>query len=69
MINKKVDRGVTLVEGRGWYSKANVDMLIVLARKYESQEIFNYVKAIDPYALISQSYCQGVFGEGFDKIK
>ena len=69
VINKKVDRGVTLVEGRGWYSKANVDMLIVLARKYESQQIFNYVKAIDPYALISQSYCQGVFGEGFDKIK
>jgi len=69
VINKKVNRGVTLIEGKGWYSQSEVDILIVLTRKYESQEIFNYVKAIDPYALISQSYCQGVFGEGFDKIK
>lgn len=69
VINKKVNRGVTLIEGKGWYSQHGVDILIVLTRKYESQEIFNYVKAIDPYALISQSYCQGVFGEGFDKIK
>jgi uncharacterized membrane-anchored protein YitT (DUF2179 family) len=68
-INRKVNRGVTLIEGKGWYSKSEVNMLIVLTRKYESQEIFNYVKAIDPNALISQSYCQGVFGEGFDKIK
>lgn len=68
-INRKVNRGVTLIEGKGWYSKKEVNMLVVLTRKYESQEIFNYVKAIDPNALISQSYCQGVFGEGFDKIK
>lgn len=69
VINGKVHRGVTLIEGKGWYSKNEVDVLIVLARKHESQEIFNYVKAIDPNALISQSYCQGVFGEGFDQIK
>lgn len=68
-INRKVNRGVTLISGKGWYSKKEVNMLVVLTRKYESQEIFNYVKAIDPNALISQSYCQGVFGEGFDKIK
>lgn len=68
-INKNVNRGVTVIEGKGWYSKKEVNLLIVLARKYESQEIFNYVKVIDPGALVSQSFCQGVFGEGFDKIK
>lgn len=68
-INTKVNRGVTLLEGRGWYSKSDVKLLIVLARKYESQEVFNWIKTIDPYALVSQSFCQGVFGEGFDKIK
>lgn len=68
-INKSVDRGVTLVNGTGWYSKQDVQILIVLARKYESQEVFNLVKRIDPLALVSQSFCQGVFGEGFDKIK
>ncbi len=68
-INKKVHRGVTLIKGQGWYSKNEVDILIVLARKYESQEVFFYIKSIDPNAMVSQSFCQGVFGAGFDKIK
>lgn len=68
-INKKVHRGVTLIKGQGWYSKHEVDILIVLARKYESQEVFSYIKSIDPNAMVSQSFCQGVFGEGFDKMK
>ncbi len=68
-INHKVNRGVTLIEGRGWYSQKEVDILVVLTRKYESQDVFNYVKRIDPNAMISQTYCHGVFGEGFDKIK
>ncbi len=69
VINKKIHRGVTLIEGKGWYSKQEVDILIVMARRYESQDIFNYIKKIDPDALVSQSNCQGVFGEGFDSIK
>lgn len=68
-INNKVHRGVTLIEGKGWYSKNDVNILIVMARKYESQEVFSYIKHIDPDALVSQSFCQGVFGEGFDAIK
>lgn len=69
VINKKVNRGVTVIPGKGWYSKKEVEILIVMARKYESQDIFNYVKSIDPEALVSHSFCHGVFGEGFDKIK
>lgn len=68
-INHHVHRGVTLVEGKGWYSKSEVDILIVLTRKYESQDVFNLIKEIDPGALVSQSFCHGVFGEGFDKIE
>jgi len=68
-INHQVNRGVTVIEGKGWYSKKEVDILIVLARKYESQEIFHYIQSIDPYAMVSQTFCHGVFGEGFDKIK
>lgn len=68
-INNSVHRGVTLIKGTGWYSKSDVQILIVLARKYESQEVFNLIKRIDPMAMVSQSFCQGVFGSGFDKIK
>ncbi len=69
VINTQVKRGVTLVEGKGWYSKQQVDMLIVLTRRYESQDVFNLINQIDPNALVSQTVCHGVFGEGFDKIQ
>ena len=68
-INRRVNRGVTVIEGKGWYSKENVEMLVVLSRKYESQDIFTVIKQIDPQAVVSQTFCHGVFGEGFDKIK
>ena len=68
-INRRVNRGVTVIEGKGWYSKENVEMLVVLSRKYESQDIFAVIKQIDPQAVVSQTFCHGVFGGGFDKIK
>ena len=68
-INRRINRGVTVIEGKGWYSKENVEMLVVLSRKYESQDIFAVIKQIDPQAVVSQTFCHGVFGEGFDKIK
>ena len=68
-INHRVHRGVTVVEGKGWYSQNDVTMLIVLTRKYESQDVFNLIYNIDPDALVSQTFCHVVFGEGFDKIK
>ena len=68
-INNVKKRGVTVLDGQGWYSKQEVKVLMVLARKYETQDVFNIVKSIDPNALVSQSFCHGVFGEGFDKIK
>ena len=69
VINHRVHRGVTVVDGKGWYSQNDVKMLIVLTRKYESQDVFNLINDIDPDALVSQTFCHGVFGEGFDKIK
>lgn len=68
-ITKETHRGVTVLDGTGWYSKNNVKVLVVLAYKRQSVEIFRLVKSIDPNAFISQSSVIGVYGEGFDKIK
>lgn len=68
-INSQKNRGVTILNGQGWYTKQPIQIVMVLARKYETQEVFNIIKSIDPNALVSQSFCQGVFGEGFDRIK
>lgn len=62
-------RGVTVLNGTGWYSKNDVKVLVVLAKKSQSVNIFRLVKDIDPNAFISQSSVIGVYGEGFDRIK
>lgn len=68
-ISTNVDRGVTLLDGTGWYSKQDIKVVVVLAKKRESLDIFRLVKDIDPNAFISQSNVVGVYGEGFDQIK
>lgn len=68
-INRDTHRGVTVIDGIGWYSKNHVKVLVVLAAKRQSVEIFRLVKDIDPKAFISQSSVIGVYGEGFDRLK
>jgi len=60
---------VTVLDGLGWYSQNNVKVLVVLAYKRQSLDIFRLVKDIDPNAFISQSSVIGVYGEGFDRLK
>ena len=62
-------RGVTVLNGTGWYTKNDSKVLLVLARKRESANLFSIIQSIDPKAFVSQSKVLGVFGEGFDKIK
>ncbi len=68
-INTEVHRGVTILDGMGWYSKEPIKVVTVLARRNESVKIFRLVKEIDPNAFVSQSSAIGVYGEGFDVMK
>lgn len=68
-IVSDVRRGVTILDGTGWYSKESVKVITVIARKNESVKIFRIVKEVDPNAFISQSSAIGVYGQGFDVIK
>ena len=68
-IVKETHRGVTVLDGTGWYTKSDVKVLVVLAYKRQSVEIFRLIKDIDPHAFISQSSVTGVYGEGFDPLK
>lgn len=68
-VMTEVNRGVTVLDGTGFYSKQPVKVLCILAKKSEAIHIFRLVKDIDPNAFISQSNVVGVYGEGFDQIK
>lgn len=68
-VNSKLERGVTVLSGKGFYSKEERQVLLILAKKYESRSIFQLIKRLDPQAFVSMSNVEGVFGEGFDPIK
>ena len=68
-IIKDLDRGCTVLNGEGGYSKNPVKVIVLLAKKKECSMIFRMIKNIDKEAFISQGNIQGVYGEGFDQIK
>ncbi|HNQ36713.1 MAG: YitT family protein [Prolixibacteraceae bacterium] len=68
-INQQKYRGVTVIDGVGWYSKENVKVVISVVRKRETGAIFRKIKEIDPNAFISMGSVMGVYGQGFDQLK
>ena len=68
-VNMRLDRGVTVLYGEGFYSREKRQVLLILAKKHESRNIFQLIKRLDPKAFVSMSNVEGVFGEGFDTIK
>jgi uncharacterized membrane-anchored protein YitT (DUF2179 family) len=68
-ITRDLHRGVTVLEGQGWYTKTEAHVLMVMTRKTDLSMILRYVKTIDPDAFLSITSVSGVYGKGFDKIK
>ena len=62
-------RGVTVLPAKGWYSKEDKNVLMVVTRKTDLNLLLRYVKSIDPDAFLSVSTVMGVYGQGFDTIK
>lgn len=62
-------RGVTVIPAKGWYSKEEKQVLMVVTRKTDLNLLLRYVKSIDPEAFLSVSSVMGVYGQGFDTIK
>ena len=68
-INTQAIRGVTLLDGSGWYTKKETKVIMSVVRKKETSAIFRKIKEIDPDAFISMGSVMGVYGQGFDKLK
>lgn len=65
----KTHRGVTVIDGEGWFTHTERKVLILLVKRRESTNIFRLIQSIDPQAFVSQTKVIGVFGEGFDRIR
>ena len=68
-INNEAIRGVTVLDGTGWYTKENTKVVMSVVRKRETSSIFRKIKEIDPEAFISMGSVMGVYGHGFEKLK
>lgn len=68
-INSELHRGVTVLDGMGWYSKQPCKVLVVMTRRQDAVNLFRIIHDIDPNAFVSQSNVTGVYGEGFEKMK
>ena len=68
-IAKDLHRGVTVLDGQGWYSKQSTHVLMVLTRKTDLNIMLRYIKSIDPDAFLSVSTVTGVYGRAFESIR
>lgn len=68
-IGVKINRGISIIDAMGWYSKENKKMLMVVVRKHETPQVFRIVKQHDPDAFISMGSVMGVYGFGFEEIR
>ncbi|MBR1700051.1 MAG: YitT family protein [Bacteroidales bacterium] len=68
-ITHELHRGVTVLDGKGWYSQKDTKVLMVLTRKTDLNLMLRYIKQIDSTAFLSVSSVNGVYGKGFDSIK
>lgn len=68
-ITKQIGRGVTVIDGQGWYTKENQKVVITLVRKHEVSDVYKIVKEIDKEAFMSVASVMGVYGQGFERIR
>ena len=69
MIGRDFHRGVTVLNGEGWYTKQPASVLTVITRKTDLNLLLKSIKRVDPDAFLSISSVSGVYGQGFDSIK
>lgn len=61
--------GATVLDGTGWYTRTERKVIVVIVRKRHSVTIARIIKRVDPYAFLSVTNVEGVYGEGFDTMK
>lgn len=64
-IAKNMDRGVTVFQGYGHFSKSDQHILYCVVGKNEIVRLKNLINAIDEQAFVSVSDVKEVLGEGF----
>ncbi|MCM3236803.1 YitT family protein [Heyndrickxia oleronia] len=65
LIMNDMERGVTVLQGRGSYTKEEKDVLYCVVGKNEVVRLKGLINAVDPHAFVSVTIVHDVLGEGF----
>lgn len=68
-IYDEIHRGVTLINGEGWYSKETTKIVMVVCRKSEMAPLLRLIKECDPNAFMTVGSVMGVYGLGFEAFR
>ncbi len=68
-ITTRMHRGVTVLDGTGWYTKESQKVIITMIRKHEASDVYRIIKSIDNEAFITVANVMGVYGKGFEELK
>lgn len=69
VITRELDRGLTVLDGRGGYTNEEKQVLLVVVSKNQEVYLKKLVKTADPSAFIIVSNVHEVLGEGFKKLE
>lgn len=64
-ITKELDRGVTVLMGKGHYTKQDREVLYCVVSKSEIFRLKNIINSVDPFAFVTLMEVNDVLGEGF----
>lgn len=68
-ITKTPGHGATLLAGKGCYTKADQEVLMMIVHKNDKSMIMHLINKTDPSAFVSVAKVQGVYGKNFEKMK
>lgn len=68
-IMDELGRGVTLLEGKGAYTKQQKDIIFVVVGRNQEVSVKQIVKMVDPHAFMTVNTVHEVLGEGFKPFK
>jgi len=64
-IQEKIDRGITILDGKGYYSREAHQILYIVINRHQLINVQNIIYELDPKAFVIITDVQQVIGEGF----
>ena len=67
-INLEMGRGVTIMDGQGWYTKQDCKIAMVVCSNRDAGQVLKIARRIDENAFVTMASVMGVYGKGFNAL-